>query len=366
MSKTILMTGITGLIGRWTAAQLTADGHRVLGLARNARSREPELRNWIAAHGGVPEGVELIEGDLETPGFGLDARDRVRLREVHQIQNLGALMEWGGDAARMQRVNVDATAELLAWAETMPHLERFVHISGYLVTASAFWRDLGLDRDKLVANERAKTRAFSKLRERGTPYETTKLEADILVRRARAKGVPAIIVNPSTVIGHSKTGEAHQMFGIEGLVRGVQTGSLSAVPGRRGDWIPLVTIDYLARFLARVPILPWSAGEDFTVLHQGTPELARLIEVIADELGTSAPRHHVPLWLLKPLLKAGLERKTGTPAEALAFINSYRFDTSVAERAAVEIGLSHPDIEQALRKSVHYLTTHMPQALRAA
>ena len=366
MSKTIFMTGVTGLIGRWTAAQLVAGGHRVLGLTRNARSREPEFRNWIAAHGGAPECVELIEGDLETPGFGLDARDRVRIRDVHQIQNLGALMEWGGDAARMQRVNVEATAELLAWAETMPHLERFVHISGYLVTANAFWRELGFDREKLVANERAKKRAFRKLREHGTPYETTKLEADILVRRARAGGVPAIIVNPSTVIGHAETGEAHQMFGIEGLVRGVQTGALSAVPGRRGDWIPLVTIDYLARFLARVPMLSWTAGEDFTVLHQGTPELARLIEVIADELGKRAPRHHVPLWLLKPLLKAGLDRKTGTPVEALAFINSYRFDTSTAERAAVEIGLSHPGIEQALRKSVRYLAAQTSQVSQAA
>lgn len=355
MSKTILMTGITGLIGSWTAAQLTADGHRVLGLTRNARNREAEFRNWLVAHGGRAEGVDLIEGDLATLGFGLDARDRVRIRDVHQIQNLGALMEWGGDASRMQRVNVEATAELLAWAQAMPRLERFVHISGYLVTAPAFWRDLGFDRDKLVAGERAGKRAFRKLRERGTPYETSKLEADILVRRARAKGLPAIIVNPSTVIGHAETGEAHQMFGIEGLVRGLQTGSLSAVPGRPGDWIPLVTIDYLAHFLARAPLLSWSAGEDFTILHQGTPDLARLIAVIADELGKRAPRRHVPLWLLKPLLKAGLDRKTGTPAEALAFINSYRFDTSTAERAAVELGLAHPDIERALRRSVRHL-----------
>lgn len=354
--KTIFMPGVTGLIGRWTAAQLTADGHRVLGLARNAKSREPDFRSWIAAHGGVPEYVELIEGDLATQGFGLEAQDRARIHNVHQIQNLGALMEWGGDASRMQRINVDAAAELFAWAETMPHLERFVHISGYLVTARAFWRELGLDRDELVANERAKTRAFRKLRRRNTPYETSKLEADILVRRARAKGVPVIIVNPCTVIGHAETGEAHQMFGIEGLVRGVRTGALSAIPGRSDDWIPLTTIDYLARFLARAPMLPWSAGEDFTVLHQGTPDLARMIEVIADELGRRAPRHHVPLWLLRPLLKAGLERKTGTPAEALAFINNYRFDTSTADRAAVELGLSHPDIEQALRKSVRFLS----------
>ncbi|RJF89770.1 NAD-dependent epimerase/dehydratase family protein [Oleomonas cavernae] len=364
MTKTILMTGITGLIGRWTAARLTADGHKVLGLVRNAKAREAEFKAWVVSHGGIAAQLELIEGDLALPGLGLAQRDRSRLAQARHIYHLGALMDWSDDRVRMHRVNVEATVDLLALARSIEGFERFVHISGYLVTAGAFWRSLGFERDKLVEDEGAAQKAFRILRKRGAVYENSKIEADILVRRAARQGLPAVIVNPSSVIGHAKTGEAHQMFGIEGLIQGISNGSMSAIPGKVGDWVPLLTVDYLAAFLARAPMLPWSAGQDFTVLHQGTPDLARVISIIAEELGKKAPRHHVPLWLLRPLLKAGLDRKTGTPAQALAFINAYRFDTSAAERAAIEIGLAHPDIEQALRQSIRYFTSQ--PALRRA
>jgi nucleoside-diphosphate-sugar epimerase len=261
-------------------------------------------------------------------------------------------MEWQGDWAAMRRVNVEATAELPAAAQALPHFQRFVHVSGYLVTADAFWRAAGLDRARMVAEPRYARRGFRRLARDGGAYEVTKMEADILVRRARAGGLPAVIINPATVLGHAQTGEAQQLFGIEGFITGLETGSLAAIPGRPDDWLPFVSIDYLAAFMARAPFLDWAPGQDFTILNAGSPAISRTAAIIAEELGKKAPRHFVPVWLLRPLLKAGLERKTGTPAETLGFINAYRFDTAAADRAAVELGLAQADIEETLRRSI--------------
>ncbi len=355
MSKTIFMTGVSGLIGRWTAVRLTADGHKVIALLRNGEARAPMLSSWVAGHGGDPERLEFVEGDLAEDDLGLSLQDRQRLMQANAIYHLGARMDWGVDVEAFHRVNVRATEHLLAMSREMPGFERFVHISGYLITAAAFWRQIGFDREKLVTDKRAARKAFVAMTKHATTYEISKIEADILVRRARRDGVPTVIVNPSTVIGASGTGEAHQMFGLEGLIDGVGAGTLPAVPGKPGDWLPLVPVDYLAALLARGPWLDWAAGTDFTVLHNGSPDLKRLIGIIAEELGRKAPSSYVPVWVLRPLLKAGLERRSGLPAKALAFINDYRFDTSAAERAAVETGLALPDIEDALRLSIRHV-----------
>ena len=350
--KKIFMTGLTGLIGRWTAARLTGEGHQVVALMRNTAQRGDEIREWIAAHGGDVSHLHLIEGDLEIPGFGFNDIDRARLQGMTHIYHFGALMDWSADRTRMYRINVAATKELLAMAENTADFECFVHISGYLITADAFWRAHGVSRDDLVTSERRAKKFFRRFAHETSAYEASKTEADIVVRRARKAGLPVAIINPATVIGHSKTGEAHQLFVIEGLIRGLDNGSLAAIPGKADDWLPFVSIDYVAEFLARVPLQSMAVGEDFTLLHQGTPSLVETLSIIASELGRKAPQRFVPLWLLRPLLKAGLDRLTGTPADALGFVNAFRFDTSATERAAVAIGLEPSDIKQALRLSV--------------
>ena len=352
--KKIFLTGLTGLIGRWTVAQLTADGHDVIALMRQSVKRGDNIKQWIAGHGGDVARLTLVEGDLETPGLGLSPDDVKKLSGLTHIYHFGAMMDWSKDRARMHRVNVAATRELLDLARATPTFEGFVHISGYLITADAFWRAQGFDRARVVSHLRTGKKFFRHLAQHASPYEASKIEADIEVRRARENGLPVVILNPASVIGHAQTGEAHQLFGIEGLIRGLNNGSLAAVPGKPDDWLPFVTIDYLASFAARAALQPVNTGKDFTLLHQGTPRLIATLGILAEELKRKAPRRHVPLWLLRPLLKAGLDRMTGTPADALAFINAFRFDTTSAERAAVGIGLAPGDIEQALRMSVRY------------
>ena len=352
--KTILMTGLSGLIGRWTAARLTKDGHRIVAPLRQAESRRPGLIDWINAHGGDGSLIDWIDVDLAAPDFIKTLEGATDLAALTHIYSFAAAMEWHLDPKVARQINVEAVRALLARAAGLPAFERFVHISGYLVTSKRHQAHIGFEPAKLAQEKKEPTRALARLYKRIGAYEASKIEADYLVRRAAVEGLPVTILNPSTVIGSTTDGEAHQVYGLEGILDGLATGTFAAIPGNTQDWIPLVAIDHLADFAAKVPLSDQDPLTDYVLLSQGTPTLPDMVAIIAGEMGVKAPRRRVPLWALKALLNAGLEDRLGVPLEGLVFINDYRYDTTSAEAAATRHGLVHGDIVATLRKTVRY------------
>jgi nucleoside-diphosphate-sugar epimerase len=365
MEHKVLMTGITGLIGRWTAAALTRDGATIIAPIRNADRRAQDLVQWISDHGGDAERLILVEGDLATENF-LDMEPlSQQLSNITHVYSFAAAMDWGLPAKLAKRVNASAVHELLDWAKAQTALLRFVHISGYLVTSPRHRDAINFDPAALAEGTSNPKKQLRRLYKRVGAYEASKIEADFLVRRAAVESLPITILNPATVIGASDTGEAHQVFGIEGLIDGLKRGTLSAVPGTPQAWTPLVTIDYVAAFAAQVPLQDAGPSTDYVLLNQGTPTLKNMVGIIADELNLKAPSKHIPVWALRAVLKSGMEKRLGTPAETLAFINDYRFDTSAAEAAAARTGIAQADIETALRKTVRFIEATTPSRVAA-
>lgn len=365
MTQKILMTGITGLIGRWTAAALTRNGATIVAPVRNADQRAHDLVEWISDHGGDAERLILVEGDLATENFLEQEPLRQHLDNITHAYSFAALMDWGLPDGLAKRVNASAVHELLEWAKAQATLQRFVHISGYLVTSPRHREAINFDPAALALSDTNPKKLLRRLYKRLGAYEASKIEADFLVRKAAAGGLPTTILNPATVIGASDTGEAHQVFGIEGLIDGLKKGTLSAVPGTPQAWTPLVTIDHVANFAAKVPLQETEESTDYVLLNQGTPTLKNMVGIIADELNLQAPSKHIPVWALRAVLKSGLEKRLGTPAETLAFINDYRFDTSTAEAAAVRSGIAQGDIEIALRRTLRFIEGAMPSSVAA-
>lgn len=359
------MTGISGLIGRWTAAALTRDGATIVAPLRNAGARSKDLLAWIADHDGDPARLMLVEGDLASADFLHQPSLRDHLDGITHIYSFAAAMAWGLSPDFAKRVNATAVREMIEWAKAQNALERFVHISGYLVTSPRHRASISFDPAAFAGGNANIKRPLRRLYKQVGAYEASKLEADYLVRRAAFEGLPVTILNPATVIGSAETGEIHQVFGIEGLIDGLKRGTLSAVPGTPQDWTPLVPINYVAEFSARVPMSETEPSTDYVLLNQGTPPLREMIAIIADELGVKAPTRHLPIWALRAILKSGFEKRLGTPAETLPFINDYRFDTSSAEAAAARLAIAPSDIKQALRKTMRYVEA-VAQADKAA
>src|SRR5690242_18734114 len=169
-----LVTGATGLVGSAVARALLQAGHRVRVLVRANSDR----RNLADLD------VDIAEGSLE------DARSLARAaascRFVYHVA--ADYRIWVPDPRPMFRTNVEGTRDLLTAAQNAG-VERVVYTSSVAT--------LGL-----VPGGSADETTPSGVEDMIGPYKRSKFEAEEVARRlARERGVPVVIVNPSTPVG---------------------------------------------------------------------------------------------------------------------------------------------------------------------
>jgi dihydroflavonol-4-reductase len=169
-----LVTGATGFVGSAVARALLARGRRVRVLARPNSDR----RNLAGL------AVEIAEGAMEDP-CSL-ARAVAGCRYVYHVA--ADYRIWVPDPAPMFRANVDGTRDLLT-AALEAGAERVVYTSSVAT--------LGL-----VPGGSADEETPSSLDDMIGPYKRSKFAAEEVARElARKRGLPVVIVNPSTPVG---------------------------------------------------------------------------------------------------------------------------------------------------------------------
>jgi dihydroflavonol-4-reductase len=169
-----LVTGATGFVGSAVVRALLARGHPVRVLARPNSDR----RNLAGL------AVEIAEGAMEDPRSL--ARAAAGCRYVYHVA--ADYRIWVPDPAPMFRANVDGTRDLLT-AALEAGAERVVYTSSVAT--------LGL-----VAGGSADEETPSRLDDMIGPYKRSKYAAEEVARGlARERGLPVVIVNPSTPVG---------------------------------------------------------------------------------------------------------------------------------------------------------------------
>ncbi len=329
-----VVTGATGFVGRWLVPLLTARGQHVGVLVRDARQRAAEYRAWVDAHGGAAARVRFFESDLGAPDLGLSPSEIDVLRTARDFHHAGAAMKFGLDLEEARRVNVEGARTFYRIASEAPRLRRVVHVGGFKIRS---------DGGVKVALDRL------------GGYERSKIEVDLLVRELEREGLPITRVQPAAIIGDSLTGETSQLWGFADLVRDLFHGRIPAVIGGEGWWMPLVTVDLLAKFIAGVPDLGDGAASEYLLVDDATPELGELLERMTRHLGVAAVRRTVPKAPLEWFLRMGGERLTGISPEAISFIGDERYDVHATKLALGAMGLEMPDIESAVLRNVDFL-----------
>ncbi|MDA7085387.1 hypothetical protein PH586_03150 [Pseudomonas sp. SA3-5] len=111
---------------------------------------------------------------------------------------------------------------------------------------------------------------------------------------------------------------------------------------------------------------PQLAGQEVLALDVATSNLRGMLEQLATVLGVSAPRRHVPLPLLRWLLKIpGAPGLLHSEPESLDFNQTMRFDTAATQALARRHQLVWPEITQALQATAHYLAAQQRPRGRA-
>jgi dihydroflavonol-4-reductase len=169
-----LVTGATGFVGSAVARALLQRGRRVRVLARPNSNR----RNLAGLS------VELVEGRMEDPNSLV--RAVAGCRYVYHVA--ADYRIWVPDPGPMFRANVEGTRDLLA-AALEAGVERIVYTSSVAT--------LGL-----VPGGSADEDIPSRIGDMIGPYKQSKFLAEEAVRElARGRGLPVVIVNPSTPVG---------------------------------------------------------------------------------------------------------------------------------------------------------------------
>ncbi|HEY4110472.1 NAD-dependent epimerase/dehydratase family protein [Puia sp.] len=173
----ILVTGGTGFLGAYLIRQLLENGWAVRALRRGTA-----LPAFIPAH--IFDQVEWVAGDiLDVIGLAeaMEGMDAV----VHSAAKLSFSRN---DRHEIYHTNIEGTANVVNLALEQ-NIRRFVHVSSVAA--------LGRTGNGETVTEK-KSWEESKW---NTRYAISKFRGEIEVWRGIGEGLPAVIVNPSTILG---------------------------------------------------------------------------------------------------------------------------------------------------------------------
>ncbi|MGI5156775.1 alpha/beta fold hydrolase [Microbispora sp. CA-102843] len=326
-----LVLGATGFVGRHLVLALGHAGVRVSTAGRSHESYR-RLARWLAEHG-HDEAPADLRVDFTKPSLiegGLD--------DVTEVYNCAGAYRFGMPADEARRANVDSVRAVVAFAARLPRLRRLVHVSGYRVGRQ----------DPRPWSEEQRRKTYRAL----GAYEASKVEADAVFQtEAERLGVPWSVVNPASVIGDSVTGESGQYLGLASTLRDLWQGGLAAVPGNARTFVPVVAVDYLARFMTLLPVDETAERASYWLLDDDTPPLPGLLALVAEHYRVETPRVRVPVALVKRLPR----RLTKADPETLTFLSSDRYPTGSARAFAARHGLAMPDTATTIRRWADHL-----------
>jgi len=313
---TLLMTGFPGFLGSALLPRLLArreDAHAVCLVPRRhmaaARDRVAALEAEHPAAGGR---VRLVQGDLTAAHLGIAPRQRHLLDDVDEVWHLAAVYDLAVPAETARRVNVDGTGRVLELSEGLPRLRRLHYVSTCYVSGR-YMGEFGED----VLEEGQEFRNH---------YEETKYEAEVLVRKAMADGLPATIYRPGIVVGDSATGATQKYDGPYFLASFIRRQPVVAlVPSVPEDArFCLVPRDFVIEALDRLSAREDSVGRTYALTDPEPPTVREVVEIFARILGKRLVWVPVPTGLTKAALGhvPGLERLLGLPAEAIEYSTS--------------------------------------------
>jgi hypothetical protein len=109
--------------------------------------------------------------------------------------------------------------------------------------------------------------------------------------------------------------------------------STPVIPGGESHWLPLVTVDDTAEFIARVATWPGADQQAFTLLDPKGPRMPELMRMLARELGLRPPSRSLPMAWIKNALRFGGGALLGMPAAAMDFITPREFPVAATREA---------------------------------
>lgn len=325
--KPVLLTGGTGFVGAHLARLLVERGHTVRALARSNSDRR--------LLDGLP--VEWVVGDL-----GDSASLDHAVAGCHQVYHCAADYRlFAKDPSSLYRINVDGSGALFA-ACRRHEVERIVYTSSVAA--------LAVPRGGHVSNEESRASAATVIGH----YKRSKLLAQELAQEEAARGLPIVIVNPSTPVG-------------PGDIKPTATGKIvvdflrGKMPAYVDTGLNLVPVEDVA--LGHLLAAEKGIVGRLYILGHLNMSLKEILEMLAAITGLPAPRFQIPYpvaWMVGAIDTAVegylLGREPQVPLEGVKMARKKMYFE--AERARRELGFQPGSVKAALERAVRWFCQH--------
>ena len=315
----LLMTGFPGFLGSALLPRILARREGVNAVCLVQPHYVPMATERIAeieaAHPHTKDRITLVEGDITAPGLGIDYVDRARLENVTEVWHLAAVYDLAVPEEVARRVNVEGTAHVIEFCLSRKEFTRLQYVSTCYVSGDydgEFPED-DLDLGQGFLNH----------------YESTKFEAEILVRRAMKAGLPATIYRPGIVVGDSRTGETQKYDGPYFFATYIAaTPGVALIPGV-GDFdvvrVGLVPRDYVIGAMDVLSVMDKSVGRTYALTDPNPPTAGEVVDILSPSTWADDRQDPTPAGS-DACRRSGTSRAwrsiLGLPAEALDYLAS--------------------------------------------
>lgn len=350
----LLLTGATGLLGRYLMRDLMEAGVQLAVLVRPSRRKAPELRIeaamrcWEEQLGRELPRPVVLAGDISQPDFGLNPEQIKWAAEncdgmLHNAASLSFVTT--GRDAEPWRSNVGGTQNALEFCR-QADIKKFFHVSTAYVAG--------------IRHGRAYEHELDVGQQYGNCYEESKVEAEKLVREAKHLD-SVTFFRPGIIIGDSVTGMTttyHNFYVAVNLAKSLsdhktekdETGLAVAnqvhFNMNGNERKHLVPVDWVSAVMAHIVNTPENHGKTYHL----TPRVPLTMRLIRDVLEAEVGFYGVEFY------GAGERRKDSSENEDMFFqhmevYNSYwrddpQFDTTNTLAAAPH--LPCPIVDRAM------------------
>jgi len=212
-NATLFLTGATGFLGTnilatylrknpsakvYCLVRAKSDDLAYERLKKNAQAYMTWNDEWEKN-----QNVVAVNGDLSKENFGIaDDKWAQLCKEVDLIIHNGAMVHWVYPYTQLKAINVLSTVQCLKMSTT-DKLKPFYFVSStsvldtdYYVQLAAFEKGAVMESDDLEGSRTGL----------GNGYGQSKWVSEKLIFKARERGVPACVIRPGYIVGHTKNG----------------------------------------------------------------------------------------------------------------------------------------------------------------
>ena len=317
---TAFVTGATGFVGRHLVDVLREDKWTII-----AAVRSPEKAKAI-----LGDDVELRAADLTEPLSMKDAMPEGVDCVFHVAADVGT---WSRDNDRQYRTNVEGTASLLQ-AIVDKNAKRMVHVSSIVAYG---------EHETTISDSTPRLGAES-----WVSYVNTKAYAERKVKEAVDRGLDAVIVNPTDIVGKYDDQNWVRM------IKMVADDAVPAVPPGNGNFANgrAVAEGILAAYKHGKTGENYILGGPYATFHE-------FLSMAAAKLGKPTPKKPMSAGMLKFLavileLVSKVTRKRPQVTKEEAYFACQQYTVNY-DRAINELGYRDVPLEQSIDEAIDYL-----------